>query len=188
MFCPPQLKLRQLQKKKQEEAAGQSSNTEQSKLSPAQSRIQKDFNEIDLPPTMTLKCLDATNMNMEVTLTPDEGYYKGGRFTFSIQVNHNYPIEPPKVKCLQKIYHPNIDLEGNICLNILREEWTPVLPLNAVLVGLNFLFLDPNPVDPLNKESANVLLKDKNLFAKYVRASMTGGQFEGVRYDYVMKH
>jgi len=52
---------------------------------------------------------------------------------------------------IKKIYHPNIDLDGNICLNILREDWKPVLNINSILVGLQFLFLEPNPEDPLNK-------------------------------------
>ena len=50
-----------------------------------------------------------------------------------------------------QVYHPNIDLEGNVCLNILREEWKPILNVNAVIFGLQFLFLEPNPSDPLNK-------------------------------------
>ena len=50
-----------------------------------------------------------------------------------------------------QIYHPNVDLEGNVCLNILREDWKPVLNLNSVTVGLQFLFLEPNADDPLNK-------------------------------------
>lgn len=50
-----------------------------------------------------------------------------------------------------KIYHPNVDLEGNVCLNILREDWKPVLNLNSVMVGLQYLFLEPNADDPLNK-------------------------------------
>ena len=41
----------------------------------------------------------------------------------------------------QQVYHPNIDLEGNICLNILREDWKPVLSINSVIYGLNFLFI-----------------------------------------------
>lgn len=51
----------------------------------------------------------------------------------------------------RQVYHPNLDLEGHVCLNILREEWNPILTLNSVLVGLLFLFLEPNPGDPLNK-------------------------------------
>ena len=41
----------------------------------------------------------------------------------------------------RQVYHPNIDTEGNICLNILREDWKPVLSINSVVYGLNFLFL-----------------------------------------------
>lgn len=66
--------------------------------------------------------------------------YKGGSFNFTFAINQNFPHEPPKVKCTQKIYHPNIDLEGNVCLNILREDWKPVLNLNAVIVGLQVCF------------------------------------------------
>ena len=53
-----------------------------------------------------------------------------------------------------QIYHPNVDLEGNVCLNILREDWKPVLNLNSVMVGLQYLFLEPNADDPLNKGAA----------------------------------
>src|SRR5258705_10456701 len=102
------------------------------------------------------------------------GMYKGGAFKFSFTINTNYPHDPPKVKCTQKvssiipvsekririvttqIYHPNVDLEGNVCLNILREDWKPVLNLNSVMVGLQYLFLEPNADDPLNKGSSIV--------------------------------
>lgn len=75
-------------------------------------------------------------LNFTLTIDPDEGMYKGGAFHFDFKINQNFPHDPPKVKCTQKIYHPNIDLEGNVCLNILREDWKPVLNLNAVIVGL----------------------------------------------------
>lgn len=96
--------------------------------------------------------------------------YKGGAYKFQFSINSNYPHDPPKVKCTQKvstitymsfsgqvnvfrlqIYHPNVDLEGNVCLNILREDWKPVLNLNSVIVGIQYLFLEPNADDPLNK-------------------------------------
>lgn len=80
-------------------------------------------------------------LNFKLTIDPDEGMYKGGHFEFDFKINQNFPHDPPKVKCTQKIYHPNIDLEGNVCLNILREDWKPVLNLNAVVVGLQVRFL-----------------------------------------------
>lgn len=58
-----------------------------------------------------------------------------------LQVGPNYPHEPPKVKCETAVYHPNIDLDGNVCLNILREDWKPVLTVNSIVYGLQYLFL-----------------------------------------------
>jgi ubiquitin-conjugating enzyme E2 M len=54
------------------------------------------------------------------------------------------------------VYHPNLDLEGNVCLNVLREDWKPVLKINSIIYGLHHLFLEPNPEVPLNKEAAGV--------------------------------
>lgn len=75
-------------------------------------------------------------LNFTLTIEPDEGMYKSGRFHFTFAIPQSFPHEAPKVKCTQKIYHPNIDLEGNVCLNILREDWKPVLNLQAVIIGI----------------------------------------------------
>lgn len=96
-----------------------------------------DLSELSLGSTMKTEFPNPDDiLNFTLTIEPDEGMYKGGRFHFSFAINQNFPHDPPKVKCTQKIYHPNIDLEGNVCLNILREDWKPVLNLNAVIVGL----------------------------------------------------
>jgi len=72
-----------------------------------------------------------------------------------------------------------------VCLNILREEWNPILNLNSVVVGLQFLFLHPNPDDPLNKEAAEELRRDPSGFATNVRRSLAGGTVRGTTYDRV---
>lgn len=99
--------------------------------------VMTDLNELSLGSTMRIDFPNRDDiLNFTLTIEPDEGMYKGGSFTFTFTINQNFPHDPPKVKCTQKIYHPNIDLEGNVCLNILREDWKPVLNLNAVIVGM----------------------------------------------------
>lgn len=90
-------------------------------------------------------------LHFVLTITPDEGMYRGGVFRFGFAVGPAFPHEPPKVKGQQRIYHPNIDLDGNVCLNILREDWKPVLNLNAVIVGLqvSVVITCPLSVSPL---------------------------------------
>jgi ubiquitin-conjugating enzyme E2 M len=151
---------------------------------PAQLRVQKDISSLTLPKTCKLEYPDQDDLlNFDLIISPDEGFYKGGQFKFHIKVDHNYPHDPPKVKCETRVYHPNIDLEGNVCLNILREDWKPVLTIESIVLGLQFLFLEPNPEDPLNKEAADVLQSNRHLFEQNVRRAMMGGQIGSVVFD-----
>ena len=97
---------------------------------------------MNLPKTCATDFPDPDDLlNFKLIICPDEGFYKNGRFVFNFRVGPNYPHEPPKVKCATQVYHPNIDLEGNVCLNILREDWNPVLTINSIVYGLQYLFL-----------------------------------------------
>lgn len=99
--------------------------------------LPADLSELSLGSTMRTTFPDPDNiLKFTLTIEPDEGMYRGGSFNFTFDINQNFPHDPPKVLCQEKIYHPNIDLEGKVCLNILREDWKPVLNLNAVIVGL----------------------------------------------------
>ncbi|XP_064308200.1 NEDD8-conjugating enzyme UBE2F isoform X5 [Phalacrocorax carbo] len=113
----------------------------------------------------------------QLTVIPDEGYYQGGKFQFEIEVPDAYNMVPPKVKCLTRIWHPNITETGEICLSLLREHsidgtgWAPTRTLKDVVWGLNSLFTDLlNFDDPLNIEAAEHHLRDKvfeSLNSKY---------------------
>eukprot|EP01043_Picozoa_sp_COSAG02_P063750 COSAG02_NODE_9122_length_2323_cov_1.747302_2_plen_135_part_00 len=83
---------------------------------------------------------------------------------------------------LAQVYHPNIDLQGKVCLNILREDWKPTLSITAVVLGLQFLFVEPNPGDPLNKNAAQTMKDDEGKFRQNVRQSMRGGRVDGVSF------
>ncbi|CBF87021.1 ubiquitin-conjugating enzyme/RWD-like protein [Aspergillus tetrazonus] len=178
------MKQQQQQAENAEGAAGK----KKKKVTAAQLRVQRDLQELTLGSTMKMAFPNPDDiLNFTLTIEPDEGMYKGGSFIFTFAVNQNFPHDPPKVKCTQKIYHPNIDLEGNVCLNILREDWKPVLNLNAVIVGMQFLFLEPNASDPLNKEAAEDLRQNRDLFKRNVRNSMAGGNVRGVTFDRVLR-
>ena len=144
----------------------------------AQRRITKDIHELELPETCRMEFSDPDDLlNFCLVIVPDEGFYRGGRFQFFFKIGPNYPYEPPKVKCSNKIYHPNIDLEGNICLNILREDWTAAMTVNVIVYGLQYLLLEPNPEDALNLEAAHDLQTDRGVFEEKVRLTMRENEF-----------
>jgi len=154
------------------------------RASAAQLRITKDISEMDLPKTCRMDIPDPDCLlQFKLIICPDEGFYRNGTFTFQFKVSEEYPHSPPKVKCLNTIYHPNIDLEGNVCLNILREDWKPVLTINSIVYGLQYLFLEPNPDDPLNKEAASLLKQNRRLFEQNVHKSLRGGMIGSQSFD-----
>ncbi|XP_074685865.1 NEDD8-conjugating enzyme UBE2F isoform X3 [Strix aluco] len=115
--------------------------------------------EANLPCTCKVNFPDPNKLHyFQLTVIPDEGYYQGGKFQFEIEVPDAYNMVPPKVKCLTRIWHPNITETGEICLSLLREHsidgtgWAPTRTLKDLL----------NFDDPLNIEAAEHHLRDKN--------------------------
>jgi ubiquitin-conjugating enzyme E2 N len=62
---------------------------------------------------------------------------------------------------LTKIYHPNVDRIGRICLDILKDKWSPALQIRTVLLSIQALMSAPNPDDPLNNEAADMWKRDE---------------------------
>ena len=122
-------------------------------------------------------------MNFKITVAPDDGMYKRGVFVFDFKVPKTYPHDPPKVQCETTVFHPNIDMEGHVCLNILREDWKPVLDIKAVIYGLIYLFYEPNPDDPLNHEAAEQYRSDLRQFEAYVQRSLKGYSVNGESFE-----
>ncbi|KAG0150476.1 hypothetical protein CROQUDRAFT_652408 [Cronartium quercuum f. sp. fusiforme G11] len=101
---------------------------------------------------------------------PTNSPYEGGTFEVSIQVPERYPFEPLKMKFITKVYHPNISSQsGAICLDILKDEWSPVLTLKTTLVSLQSLLCSPEPNDPQDAEVAKVYLTDRIGFERTAR-------------------
>ncbi|KAH0700295.1 hypothetical protein KY290_016158 [Solanum tuberosum] len=178
------IKLFKVKEKQREDTENGNARGPCNKQTAGELRLRKDITELNLPRSCTISFPDGKDklMNFEIKIQPDGGYYAGGNFLFSFQVPSIYPHEPPKVKCKTKVYHPNIDLEGNVCLNVLREDWKPVLNINTIIYGLYLLFEEPNHEDPLNLEAAAVLRDNPQLFKSNVKKAMLGGTVANVSF------
>ncbi len=102
-------------------------------------------------------------------LGPSDSPFTGGVFKLEIHFPTDYPFKPPKVTFLTKIYHPNISPQGAICLDILKDQWSPALTVNKVLLSICSLLTDPNPKDPLVPEVAEIYMKDKVRYEETAR-------------------
>ena len=87
---------------------------------------------------------------------PDDSPYEAGVFRLELFLPADYPMAPPKVRFLTKIYHPNVDKLGRICLDILKEKWSSVYDVRAVLLSIQSLLGEPNNASPLNAQAAQL--------------------------------
>ena len=122
---------------------------------------------------------------------PGDSPYSGGVFFLAIHFPTDYPFKPPKVNFTTRIYHPNINSNGSICLDILRDQWSPALTISkgilifktatvdkrekltilrfTVLLSICSMLTDPNPDDPLVPEIAHVYKTDRSRYEATAR-------------------
>ena len=127
-------------------------------------RINRELQDLgrDPPANCSAGPTGTDLFNWQATIMgPDDSPYAGGVFFLQITFPPDYPFKPPKVSFTTKIYHCNINNNGGICLDILKDQWSPALTISKVLLSICSLLTDPNPDDPLVPEIAQQLRENK---------------------------
>jgi len=102
---------------------------------------------------------------------PPDTPYDGGVFRLLVRFPEAYPLKPPAVQFLTPCFHPNISInDGKVCLNVLKQEWNPLLTVSSLLLCLSALLSLPAAEDPLNVEAAEAFRENEAAFAATARA------------------
>ncbi|CAG9770919.1 unnamed protein product [Ceutorhynchus assimilis] len=137
----------------------------------AAQRIKREFKEV-IRSEEVAKCaikLDLVDNNYtelrgEIAGPPDTAY-EGGNFVLEIKVPETYPFNPPKVRFITKIWHPNISsVTGAICLDILKDQWAAAMTLRTVLLSLQALLSAAEPDDPQDAVVARQYKENVEMF------------------------
>src|ERR1700733_3324947 len=129
-------------------------------------RIQKELADISLQPVANCSAAPMHGGNLYEWLAsimgPEGSPYAGGVFYLHILFPNDYPFKPPTIKFNTRIYHCNINSTGAICLDILKDNWSPALTISKCLLSICSLLTDANPKDPLVQPIAQQYIHDRD--------------------------
>jgi len=140
----------------------------------ANRRIQRELEDLRASPLDTCTAGPISEDDLTVwdatLIGPKDSPYEGGLFQLGLVFPTNYPFKPPRVYFKTKVFHPNINADGGICLDILKDQWSPALSIVKVLLSISSLLTDANPKDPLVPEIARLYVEDRAEFDRTARA------------------
>ena len=143
------------------------------KYKASERRLRKELRDIQASPNEAIFLGPDSLENLykwtAIIKGPEETPYEGGEFTVDINLSLNYPFKPPHVHFITKIYHCNINSNGSLSLDILRDQWSPALTIIRIIRTIYYLLCDPFPDDPLVPEYARLYKNNRAEYEKNAR-------------------
>ena len=128
-------------------------------------RLEKELLEIKKNENISIEVMNASTF--KVTIKGQQSTpYVNGIFHLLLEFKTDYPFTPPTLLFNTPIYHPNIHKTGIVCLDILKENWSPAMNLQKIFQSLFSLLAEPNPKNPLQPEIADIYLTNKEVYLK----------------------
>lgn len=163
---------------------------------PSKRRLIRDFKRLSTDPPGGISgapCADNLMVWNAVIFGPGEAYrlgsdlnladipytpciadtpFEDGTFKLILTFDESYPNKPPTVKFLSKMFHPNVYANGELCLDILQNRWSPTYDVSAILTSVQSLLHDPNPNSPANAEAASLYRENMKEYVRRVKATV----------------
>eukprot|EP00461_Guttulinopsis_vulgaris_P002950 UN02951 len=137
----------------------------------ARRRLLRDFKRLQSDPphgcTAAPQQNDITKWEAYI-FGPEDTIWEGATLKLTMEFSEDYPNRPPKVLFVSRVYHPNVYVDGRICIDILDTKWTSIYDVSSILTSLQSLLTDPNPDSPANAEAANLFRSDREAYKKKV--------------------
>ena len=130
-------------------------------------RLNKELSDLKKNPVCNCDARPDDETLMEWTSTiigPIGTPYENGIFKLKMTFSSSYPFKSPQVRFITKIFHPNIDSAGGICLDILKEKWSPILGIEKILLSICSSLDETIPQDPLVTYAADLYMNDREAF------------------------
>jgi ubiquitin-conjugating enzyme E2 D/E len=130
-------------------------------------RLQNEIIDLKSSPILNCSAGPVNDDNLTIwqatIFGPEDTPYHGGVFNLNIQFTSEYPFKAPSIYFTTPIYHCNINKSGGICLDILKDNWSPALNIGKLLLSICSLLSEPNPNDPLVPEIAELFKNNKDI-------------------------
>ncbi|XP_011495672.1 PREDICTED: ubiquitin-conjugating enzyme E2 T-like [Ceratosolen solmsi marchali] len=118
-------------------------------------RLNREIKRLLEHPPEGISCYTSDKLNyLSVNIIgPHGSLFAGSLFKLDLEIPSRYPFVPPRLKFVTPVYHPNIDTQGRICMDLLKMPpnggWRPTISLENLIVAVQSLLCNPNPDDPL---------------------------------------